>query len=94
MRDCALSLIQVSPKTPSSKGPTIAIQCDSCSKMFKEGDVFKCLECQGFDLCDQCFTQQELSIKHEDEEDEECTHRRRRHPFMVIRGFHNFEVKL
>jgi len=95
MRDCAMSLIQVIPKTPSFKGPTIAIQCDSCSKMFKEGDVFKCLERKGFDLCDQCFTQQELSPHQEKEdEDEECTYRKRRHPFMVIRGFQNFEIKL
>lgn len=37
------------------KAPTMAIQCDSCSKLFKEGDCFKCAECSNFDLCESCF---------------------------------------
>jgi len=67
------------------KPPSVAIQCDICSNMAKEGNRFKAADKEDYDLCEECFVNKELDFKDESEEYP------RRHPYWVVKGFQNYE---
>ena len=76
------------PKNPSKKIPAIAIQCDICSKLVKEGNRFKQADRDDFDLCEECFIGNEIKTPREDEEED--TYKAGIRPFWIVKGFHEY----
>lgn len=53
--------------------------------MAKEGNRYKAADKEDFDLCEDCFNQNEIEATESNEEYP------RRHPFWVVKGFQNYE---
>jgi hypothetical protein len=73
------------PKNPSKKIPTVAIQCDICSSLKKEGNRYKQADKDDFDLCEECFIGCEIKTSTEDD-----AYKFGLHPFWVIKGFQEY----
>ena len=82
----SLAVVKITKKQldrPPIKGSSIAVQCDNCSKMWQDGDRFKCAECADFDYCEDCFNKYELNTDSHGQE--HASHVNQQHPFWVVR---------
>lgn len=81
----------IDPRNPYKKVPSVAAQCDICSKLSKEGTRFKQADVDDFDLCEECFIGNEIkTTKSEDHIEEEDAYKGGKHPFWVVRSFQEY----
>jgi hypothetical protein len=66
------------------KQPIVAVQCDVCSSLSKQGNRYKLADKEDFDLCEQCFISREIECTSEEPSDN-------KHPFWIVKGFEDYE---